>query len=670
MHSMFDNPFVECTARDMEYQDVVNYWCQPYDYYDSLDESALMRSLTPIFIEGARGSGKTMILKHLSYFCQRNEHPNITGRELLLKFKENGSIGIYYRFKNDFGKLIAALNSDNETRREIFEEYYQLYYSRELVLVIQDLVLSKTIGSDIEKRFLISLNALFETSCKNLSEVLLQIKYQIDRIDSLIRKLKYLGNIADSIKTVITGKKYIEQIVNSIKNSIDEWKDIKILILIDEYENISAFHQIVNTYIKQTEPETGISFRVGMRPEAISTYCTDVGSEQLQSGRDYMTMRLRVTDEKNFQRFLKAVAEKRLLRSSFFAANNLTRIDKILGMREDWIEEARGAVKNRPNTIIESINPEILQRFPNTDIGELISFPENPLLEMLNVLWLNRGKTPKEISNAMHLYLQAKENKAIPQLVELGKKYYLDYEMKYKYSLLFSLLAKCGMKKKYYSFTTFSYLASGSVNDFLTLCRNTFAAIDQKSYDLLLRGKPISSDVQNRGAMESASEQLDKIRLCEDSGSEMYTFVMNIGDVFRYYHHDPAIQYPETNQFAFENEAEIDGRFLLKRDLSYMIKWGVIEKKHNTQGISIGRRKGNLYRLNRMLVPIFGISYRTRGGYNFVIKTDVFEQMLSNSMDASTTISQNRSKKVSALPKRDVIREANVAGQISIFEGE
>lgn len=469
---------------------------------------------------------------------------------------------------------------------------------------------------------------------------------------------------------VVTGEKYIDQIAGMIRKNIPGWNNIKILILIDEYENINAFHRVINTYIKQTDAVTGITYRVGMRPEAISTYATDVGSEQLQVGRDYLTMYLQVTDAKSFQRFLKAVAEKRLLRSPFFSENKLTRIEKILGMRENWIEEACEAVKNRPDIIIDSINAEVVQKYTLDKIKELVAYPSNPLLEMQNVLWINRGKTPEETNRAMRCYLDAKENKKLPQLTEGSKKYYFDFEMKYKYSLLFVLLAKCGVKKKYYSFTTFSYLASGSVNDFLSLCRNTFMALDQKSYDLLLRGKPISSEIQDRGAMESASEHLDKIRLCEDSGSEMYTFVMNMGNVFRHYHRDPAIHFPETNQFAFENEAEVNGRHLLKRDLNYMLKWGVIEKKHNAQGISIGRRRGNLYRLNRMLAPIFSISYRTRGGYNFVVKTDVFEQMLSNSMDASEIIGQNKRKTTTDKFKDKKTKQPSIQGQISLFGGE
>ena len=35
---MYNNPFIACTARDMEYSDILTYWCQPYDYFEGLDE--------------------------------------------------------------------------------------------------------------------------------------------------------------------------------------------------------------------------------------------------------------------------------------------------------------------------------------------------------------------------------------------------------------------------------------------------------------------------------------------------------------------------------------------------------------------------------------------------------------------------------------------------------
>lgn len=666
--NMYSNPFVECTARDMEYADIITYWCQPYDYFEGLDEYALFHNSTPIFIEGARGSGKTMILKYLSYFCQKGEHHQVSGPSLLELFRTQGSLGIYYRFKNDFGKLLAALNCPESTKNEIFEEYFQLYYSRELILVLQDLSDDNAIDSDTQKRIIAELNRIFTTAYAVFADFLKHINICIEKIDFLIRKLKYIRDITTEVNSVLSGQSLISSIYASIRKEISEWSNLSLLILIDEYENIASFQKTVNTFVKQTDFNSGITYRIGMRPEGIITYSTFIGSEQLQVGRDYLLMQLRVTNPKKFQHFLKTIAAKRLNRSLFFSEHGLTAIEQILGTREDWVNEAQEAVAKRPSIAFECVDPRILETISLSFIKTALSCPENPLLEMLNVLWINRGKSVEETHHAMEVFLNTQNKRQLREFDSLGHKYFLDYEMKYKYSLLFALLAKCGIRKKYYSFTTFSYLSCGSVNDFLSLCRNTFMAMDDKSYDALLKGNPIPKEVQDRGARTSAAEQLDKIRLCEDSGTAMYTFVMNIGEVFGHYHRDLAIQFPETNQFAFENEYEISSRHLLKRDLNNMVKWGVIEKKHNIQRISIGRRKGDLYYLNRLLAPIFGISYRTRGGYNFVIKTNIFEQMLSSSMEASSIIAQNkkRSKHISDVPPA----QRTVTGQLSLFEDE
>ena len=98
-----------------------------------------------------------------------------------------------------------------------------------------------------------------------------------------------------------------------------------------------------------------------------------------------------------------------------------------------------------------------------------------------------------------------------------------------------------------------------------------------------------------------------------------------------------------------------------------MLKWGVIEKKHNTQRISIGRRRGDLYHLNRLLSPIFGISYRTRGGYNVVLKTSAFEELLSTSLDASKILTLNKKNIPSG--KSTSTKSATLYGQMTLFGG-
>ncbi len=447
MPILFDNPFTECTARDMEYSDVSYYWCQPYEFYEGLDESTLLHSTTPVFIEGARGSGKTMILKHLSFFCQQEDYKEIYGKDILHHFADIGTIGIYYRFKNDFGKLLAALNCSEDIRRDIFTEYFQLYYSRELLQIIQSLYEKEAITAEVARALLIEINIVFKSACASFLELQKHVNLRIEKLDLLIRRLKYLGSIAEELSSAVCGEQFIAKVFNAVRSSIPEWNTITLLILIDEYENIAAFQKTVNTYIKQTEAQRRITYRIGMRPES-ATYGTYISDEQLQNGRDFILVSLHVTNQKRFQRFLKVVAEKRLKKIPFFENHKLTRIERLLGSREDWVEEALNATKNRPGIVIDCVGKECIKEYGKAKLNGLLSYPDNPLLEMQNVLWVNRGKTPEYTSEAMHLYLKAKTDHEVKGLSGSGYKYYLDYEMKYKYSLLFVLLAQCGVRKK------------------------------------------------------------------------------------------------------------------------------------------------------------------------------------------------------------------------------
>ena len=192
------------------------------------------------------------------------------------------------------------------------------------------------------------------------------------------------------------------------------------------------------------------------------------------------------------------------------------------------------------------------------------------------------------------------------------------------------LCGLCKVSKSYYSFNTFAYLSTGVVNDFISLCRNTFYHLDNMDLEDLLEGKTISVRIQTKGAEDTANEQLNQIQVTDEFGSEMYNFAMNIGYEFEIMHKDIQSKYPETTQFAFENEAEIDADKRIKAIKDCMIKWGVIQKKSRRQRISIGMKKGNLYNLNKIFMPIFNMSYRTRGGFNYVLKKSMFESLLGD----------------------------------------
>lgn len=634
------NPFVECTSRDMSFKEVFQYWCDPFSCY-AIDYSTLTKSATPVIIEGPRGSGKTMILKYISYFCQKeflcSSQSDSNNTKMLEAIKCAGSVGIYFRYKDDFGTLFKSLNCSKNSKELLFLYYFEMYVLDELFRILLDLAEDEDIDSGKNhhwEKLIESINKILCTTVDSLQELISAVQLKIQSVDSWIRKSRYLDSAEDTLHELVDGQNYIVRVCKCICDNIPELSNVRFLVIIDEYENAGNYQCILNTLLKQVDHTSNVTYRIGVRPKGMITLQTNIGSEFLQIDRDFLLYVLQSQEMTAYKSFVQEIANRRLNNIDFFAQRSLTDIKVILGAKENLDKEAAALVKNRPGKHFEILKKKF-EPEKYHQVVKAIEYPQSPLMEMLNIVWILRNVSVEDVQVAMHGYINGlhKENRQSKE-VELARKYKLDYSDKYRSQLMFILLGIYGQNKKYYSFNTFAYLSSGAVNDFISLCRNVFYLLDEDYYNNVDSCPLIPNSLQAKGAENTAIEQMDKIRLCSEYGTEMYTFAMNIGGLFKLLHKDIYAKYPETNQFAFENEAEIEGRPLLKDVRNSLIKWGVIIKKPRIQSISIGRRKGTLYCLNRIFSPIFGISFRTRGGYNFVMNTTLFESLLKESWEA------------------------------------
>lgn len=620
-NNTYKNPFVQCTARDMSYEDVFTFWCSPFGHY-KVDEEQLFSSHTPLIIEGARGSGKTMILKYLSYFCQKEIAMDKGEANIIDYICRKGGIGFYYRYNASFDKIIYNLLCSEHTKKELFCYYYELFLSLEILNVLEDIQFNSYVDSDEMEILSCKISSMFGEEVKGFKEIRDIIKEWTNEIDNWIRKYKYFSNSEDRLRDLIHGYDIVSKLCDCIKSCISKFKNIEFLILIDEYEHVKYFQKITNTWIRKVDNYSSYSYRIGMRPNGIETYDTEF-SEEIRNGRDFILCPLCCEDMSSYKKFIIEVTSRRLSQITFFEKNNLTDITKILGLRENFDEEAARIVQNKEGDIFDKLHiAEAVRGFLKCD--------RSPLMQMLNIVWYKRGKQPELIRDALNAYLSGKADKYSSDLVlREAYKYKLDYADKYRLQLLCVLCGQYKVAKEYYSFNTFVYLSAGVVNDFISLCRNTFYHLDEIDLDELIEGKTIPIKIQTRGAEDTANEQLNQIQVTDEYGSEMYNFAMNIGTVFEKMHKDVNSKYPETTQFAFENEAEIDADNRMHSIKNCMIKWGVIQKKARRQRLSIGeQKKGNIYSLNKVFIPIFNMSYRTRGGYNYIINKSRFDALI------------------------------------------
>lgn len=630
--NIIKNPFVGCTARDMNFDEVKEYWCSPFSLYH-LNENELFTSKTPIVIEGVRGSGKTMLLKYLSYPIQREFLPSDILEEKIDYFEQR-SFGTYFRYKNDFCNLFKRLNCSQTDKEKIFKQYFSLFVIREMVENFCDVYKNENAEQLVQV-----ICSVLKISADSLTKVVDFINNQIDHMDEIVNTSDYDDEWKENLMPLLGNGNMVRDMVLRITCDVPEWRNILFVVLLDEYENLGDLQTTVNTLIKQVDDTCNLTYRLGMRPAGMdknnSTY---VGEEKLQVDRDYLLRKLTYEKISDYKQFAIDISKKRLASVDVFEKNGLTDICLILGKNEDFdMEAAQVAKAQKQFKLIRKCIPASEM----ADAMEKLSSKEK-LLEMYNILLVLRGGDYKEISKVSEEYIEYRKEKKLKDVDGKVRKYSLDYGNKYRLTLLYILLAIYGEKKMYYSVNTFLYLSSGSINDFISLCRNTFKFINNEVLSDLIAGNSISPVIQTNAARDTAEDQIKKVSQSNDHGSEMYSFIDNMGSIFEQYHRDVEARYPETNQFAFIDENQIHNDKNLNSYLIDLINSGAIIKKQNRQIKSIGQPRGFVYQLNRIFAPIYQYSYRTRGGYNQMLTTQQFHEMLEGSVPPDKFIGKGR----------------------------
>lgn len=603
----YRNPFADYNANVMSSSQILDYWCSPHNFgpYLNSSETTVLSEPMPIIFMGGRGTGKTMFLKYFSYAVQRDQAIRYN-KNLLSHLRERGGVGFYFRFDGPLLRSFSGKRIDNATWDLLFTHYFELQVCRGYLEVLLDLQqLGAIPETSIQSTFVPQMASILAVQGERLvlSDLINHVKAELVQITN------YRANVAFNIPNFSPPRIFGSQdltfgVPDTLREHVNELKHLNFAILLDEYENFSQQQQrLVNSLVKFVHP--GITFRLGMRLEGFHTWDTISENEYIKEGRDYHKFvfeNFLVKDQK-YKNFLLDVAQKRLESVSFFKERNLTDISQILGDKEDLEQEAIGLVGNKKNhfSILKTGGINLAQ-------GELEGLMcNNPLLEMLNILWVLRGKKPDYVSKTMNDYLNGTKTQD-------SNKYSRDFVDKYKLSLMFLLASHYKSRKMYYSFNTFCFLSSGIVGTFLELCRKSFECAAFESEEFTLSSGLITPKAQTEAALELATSELDGIRRIPKYGNQLFTLAMNLGNAFRLYHRDLYLRYPETNQFYIDQTSISDEK--TKEVFRSALRWSIIQKKGILQRSSPGAHRREVYTLNRVYAPAFGISYRTRGGYS------------------------------------------------------
>ncbi len=390
----------------------------------------------PCVLVGGRGTGKTTVLRCLSYEGQ-----------LALKGGDPTSIsswlyfGFYYRVNTNRVTAFKGPEVSSEEWRKIFAHYLNLEFCE---LVLRFLLWhsvrqpsSQQLSAEDCKAVAISLNI-------NPAETVGDLATGLS--SSRLRFEAYLNNIKDEEKLGLSLQGAPIDALMERVSRLPQFTGKNFFFLIDEYENLlDDQQQVVNTLIKHAA--NSYTFKVGVRELGWRQRSTINTNETLNSPADYV--RIDIADKLRpwFTDFATKVCNDRL--RLIPGAENLT-VDTVLETLSDEEEAKRLGVDDHLTAARSDLDPSSPER---------IFFDTLSPLEAYFVIYWARTHDSEFVD------LSA----AIRDWMQHPKEWVTRFE-NYKFAIVFTLKkGKRGVRKYYAGWSVFTQLAATNIRYLLEL---------------------------------------------------------------------------------------------------------------------------------------------------------------------------------------------------------
>jgi hypothetical protein len=606
------NPFEAVNANYLTNAEIERFWTPPEVLFNEEACGANITGSLPVVFQGGRGSGKTMLMKYLSFDIKLKLHQNSVA-DLL---HSNDSLGIYLRFSGTTLKALSGSKLKEDEWISIFSHYYEIVIGKQILCIIKEIIRSD--GSIDTKNEINLCSAIITLIYGNSYR--LNAPLNIENIIGCLNDLQYsvdtfLNNqiIDESVKfehTILLRAGILSYGLYTIAvKYINALTDKRLIYLIDEYENFLEYQQcVINTLVKHCP--AGITFRLGMRPYGFKTRETLNHSEFLKERDDFRLLNLEsvlFSNNDKYKDFLFNICAKRLGQDARFANEGMQDIKIFLGdllpEKEADIYMTNGAEKKLEdefNKVISSL------AIDDATIMELRTFilSHNVIISKIIILLL-RKNNKKDIVSLMREYSE-KGNKS---------QFHKNILDKNKEALLF-ILANDLKKKKYYAgFNTYVTLSSGIVRSFLQLCYEAFS-IASFYEEKFTEGQAITWLNQTRAAEKAADFFYKEIESIPQYGLKIKAFMDELGVIFRTLNDikNRLLIEPEPSYFTTvkSNLSE-----QTKEVLNEAVKWSILQEKPAMKPKSKSSIFEEVYLYNRIFAPKYTLAFRTRWPVRF-----------------------------------------------------
>ncbi len=309
---LYKNPFLLGRAEDFNH----NYSLLAKLFYRSPEWQSIQSKTDNVFIEGGRGTGKSMLLRRLTaqatVAATRQENEKATFNDANQEY-----FGVYVKLTRGYydqllsvdtvQPQVSSLLTQQELNIEIFDSFVDTlnWLEKENALTIPRKEFSNLITE---------LNGLFPLAPKisELHELQSKvIQFEQEQIISYYRNKAFDidCNYTGSAQNTVT---FLKRLSRIFRECIFPNQNLRLFLLIDEFETLLLEQQVaINTVIKMRLND--LSIKIAVRKSGRKTSDTFTLNDPIQDPRDYINVSLNYkVNETSYADLLKGIANKRL----------------------------------------------------------------------------------------------------------------------------------------------------------------------------------------------------------------------------------------------------------------------------------------------------------------------------------------------------------------------
>lgn len=536
-----------------------------------------LKSPRPCVLQGGRGTGKTTVLRGLSYQGQYALNQND-----IEKFDKNNYIGIYYRANTNHVHAFRGKGVNKEKWIDVFSHFFNLIITSEILYFLQ---WHKSVAKDD--------TVLQPHSCK-LIATSLHIEDRVYDFDTLCKEVELamfafqadVNNISDSHMPKLSMPAEPIRIITEQTTLLQQFKGKTFYILIDEYENfLDEQQQTINGLLKHT-PHS-YTFKIGVREKGWRVKYTLNTLELLSDPADYVLFNIvetftDVETSRLFDDFAKEVCQLRIkeLMGGEVQTYNIDEALTNLSIEEESL--LLGVATHK--YYLDVVNYE---KYHN------IVLECSPLFKFFLSFWTETHGSILDTT--------------INDFMINRKKWDDRYE-NYKYSMLFKIKkgrGSSGIQKYYDGWNTFVKLANGNIRYLMELVYRSYYLYLQDNGDIL---RPVPPDIQTKSAKNVGWKNLTELEGTWENGAQLTRMVQSLGTIFGKLAKSGDNLAPEIVQFELEGELSSRTTNILSAAVMNLALVRLPANKLSGRG-SV---KDFMYSLHPIFAPYFNYSYRRK----------------------------------------------------------